>query len=145
MDITLYINTSEVNKLSKDLNSAVTLQGTIRDASSVIYPSIDIQTDNISTYNYMYIPLFNRYYFIRDIVAYRNSIWNVKLECDVLQTYKDYINNLSIILSDTEIHGRNTYMNSEVWQTNVKESTSILNFPSGLNENGEFILITAGG
>lgn len=145
MDITLYINTSEINKLSKDLNSAVTLQGTIRDASSVIYPSIDIQTDNISTYNYMYIPLFNRYYFIRDIVAYRNSIWNVKLECDVLQTYKDYINNLSIIISDTEIHGRNTYMNSEVWQTNVKESTSILNFPSGLNENGEFILITAGG
>ena len=43
---------------------------------------------------------------------------------------------------ETEI---NSYMRSNIWQTMVKDKTDILNFPNGLLDSGEYILITAGG
>lgn len=145
MEITLYTNNSEKNKLEKNLANAKEFSGNLREESSIINPSILIQTENPSSFNYAYIPEFKRYYFIIDAVSVRTNIWRLSLHTDVLMSFKDGIKNAPVILSDTESTGATNYIMGEQWKTNVKNATEIINFPNGLNTNGEFILITAGG
>lgn len=145
MDITLYKNHSEKNKIGKNLTGAVEYTGTLRDEASVINPVIMIHAENLSLFNYAYIPQFHRYYFIRDIVSVRNGLWRVSMDVDALESFKDGILNLNVILSDTETTGQTDYLSGEQWRANVKAKTDIIQFSSGLNDNGQYILITAGG
>jgi hypothetical protein len=145
MEITLYKNHSEKHKIGKNLTGAVEYSGTLRDEASVINPVILIHADNLSQFNYAHIPQFHRYYFIRDIVSVRTGLWRVSMDVDALESFKDGIMNLNVILSDTETTGRNDYLDGDQWRVNVKTKTDIIRFSSGLRENGEYILITAGG
>ena len=67
------------------------------------------------------------------------------MHVDVLMSFKDKIKATPVILSDTESTGATNYITGEQWKTNTKNTTEIKQFPRGLNTNGEFILITAGG
>ena len=145
MKITLYTNNSEKNKLEKNLANAKEFSGNLREESSIVNPSILIQTENPSSFNYAYIPEFKRYYFITDAISVRTNIWRISLHCDVLMSFKDSIKSTSIILSDTETTGQTNYMSGEQWARNVKDTTEIVNFPKALPVKGEYILITSGG
>ena len=148
MEITLYTNESEKNKLEKTLDHPILLEGTLRDESSIINPIILISSEKEDIpymYNYAYIPAFGRYYFITDIESVRTGIWRVSMHVDVLMSYKEQIKNLNVIINNSEETGANNYLSGNQWITNVKNTTNIVNFPNGLNDNGEFILITAGG
>ena len=145
MNITLYVNNSEKNKIGKNLTNDFTLSGTLRDATNIINPVILIELNEIGNYNYCYISEFNRYYFITDITIIRTGLFAISLMVDVLESFKTDIKNLSVILLNTQNVGSNNYLLSQVFRNNVKSKTDILNFPNGLNDSGEFILITAGG
>lgn len=145
MDINLYKNHSEKNKIGKSLTGEVTYSGSLRDETSVINPVILLEAENLSQYNYAYIPQFHRYYFIRDIVSVRTGLWRVTLDVDVLESYKTGIKNLNVILSDSETDGAQNYLNGAQWVSKVKAKTDIIKFSNGLRENGTYILITAGG
>lgn len=147
MDIVLYVNNSERQAINKTLTNGLTLTGSLRNESSVINPIILIEATNPSSYNYAYIPEFNRYYFITDIVSIRTNLWRIQMSVDVLMSFQQSILNLDVIVSDAS-HGDNespTYMTGKVWQTTVKTKTDVITFPSGLLDNGEYILITSGG
>ena len=144
--ISLFKTVSENNRVVKTLTDEKQLSGELRNQTSVLNPSIRIESaDNISTYNYAYIPEFGRYYYITDIVSVRTSCWVVSLRCDVLMSYKDEIQGLNVILNNTQETGLSNYLASPNWVNLVKTKTDIKVFPSGLSEQGEFILITAGG
>ena len=145
MNITLYINNSEKNKIGKNLTNDFSLSGALRDATNIINPVILIELNEIGNYNYCYIPEFNRYYFITDITVIRTGLFALSLVVDVLESFKTDIKNLSVILLNTQNVGSSNYLSSPVFRNNVKSKTDILNFPNGLNDSGEFILITAGG
>ena len=145
MDIKLYKNHSEKNKINKSLTGEVEYTGTLRDETSVINPIVLIHAENLSLYNYAYIPQFHRYYFIRDIVSVRTGLWRVSMSVDVLMSFKTDILDLNVILSDTETTGQNDYYSGDQWRSLVKSKTDILTFSNGLLNNGEYILITAGG
>ena len=145
MKIHLYVNSSEKNQLGKTLGSEIILTGNLRDEASVTNPVILIQADNVSGYNYAYVKEFNRYYFIKNMVSVRTGLWRIELSVDVLESFKSEIKKLSVILRDTETTGATNYLSGDVWKTNVKETTNIINFSGGLSDTGEFILITAGG
>lgn len=148
MEITLYTNESEKNKLEKTITNSILLEGNLRDESSIINPIILISSNKEDIpymYNYAYIPAFGRYYFITDIESVRTGIWRVSMHVDVLMSYKEQIKNLNVIINNSEETGANNYLSGNQWITNVKNTTSIVNFPNGLNDNGKFILITAGG
>lgn len=145
MDITLYVNNSEKNKIGKNLTNDLSLSGTLRDATNIINPVILIELNEIGNYNYCYISNFNRYYFITDITVIRTGLFAISLAVDVLESFKTDIKNLSVILLNTQNVGVSNYLPSPVFRNNVKSKTDILNFPNGLNDSGEFILITAGG
>lgn len=144
--ISLFKTASENNRVVKVLTDEKQLSGELRNQTSVLNPSIRIESaDNISIYNYAYISEFGRYYYITDIVSVRTNCWVVSLRCDVLMSYKDEIQGLNVILDNTQETGLSNYLSSPNWVSLVKTKTYIKVFPSGLSEQGEFILITAGG
>lgn len=144
--ISLFKTVSENNRVVKTLTDEKQLSGELRNQTSVLNPSIRIESaDNISTYNYAYIPEFGRYYYIADIVSVRTNCWTVSLRCDVLMSYKDEIRSMNVILNNTQETGLSNYLSSPNWVNLVKTKTDIKTFPKGLSNEGEFILITAGG
>lgn len=145
MVIVLGTIADESNKLNKTINNATSINGTLRQETSVINPSVLIEAQNLSGFNYMYINDFGRYYFITDIVSVKNGLWRVTGKVDVLMSFKDGIETCPVILANTEITLLDKYMSGEMWKTQVRSKTDIINFPSGLNNTGEYILITSGG
>ena len=144
--ISLFKTASENNRVVKVLTDEKQLSGELRNQTSVLNPTIRIESsDNISGYNYCYISEFGRYYYITDIVSVRTNCWVISLRCDVLMSYKDEIQSINVILNNTQETGLSNYLASPNWVNLVKTKTDIKVFPSGLSEQGEFILITAGG
>lgn len=144
MEIILYVNNSETNKINKSLTVVNTLTGSLKESSSITNPVILIEYDDPTAFNYVYIDTFNRYYFVNDIVVERDDLLRISLTVDVLESFA------AAILSQNVIVDKNTanyelYLPDENLITLVKTKTDIINFPSGLLESGEFILITAGG
>lgn len=144
MNIDLYVNHSEKNHLTKTLTNEFSLTGTLKQETSIINPEIIIEVNNPSTYNYMYIPLFHRYYYITDIESIRNNLWRIRGAVDVLMSFNTQILNCNVLISDAENTPEN-YVSGEQWKTTVKSKTDIINFSNGFNNTGEYILITSGG
>lgn len=58
--------------------------------------------DYVLAANYAYIPEFNRYYFINDIISVRKNIWQLVMNVDVLMSYKDHILKLDAFVTRNE-------------------------------------------
>ena len=144
MVIRLYKNSSEPNKVGKTLGSELEISGTLREETDILQPEVLIEAENLSQYNYMTIPQFHRKYFIDDIAVVRTGLWRIRGRVDVLDTYETDIKKLHVILSASDSAG-DDYVTGEQWKSKVKALTDILPFSSGLLNNGEYILITAGG
>lgn len=145
MKIVLSICTDEKTKVHKTLNDKLELIGTIKEETDILNPTITIEGNELEKYNYFYVEEFKRYYFITGVTIVQNGVYKISGHVDVLNTYKENILNLYAIVSNTEEIGKDKYLNSNAWVTKVKDTTEIKNFPNGLLDSGEFILITAGG
>ena len=141
MNITLYKTKSESNKINKTLTSSMSFTGTLKNECSILTPTIFIESENLSDYNYLYIKEFNRYYFINDIKNVRNNIWSITGEVDVLYTYKDKILSLPLILekSENDIHS-NKMLNDGSYITTTETFEEILNFQSVSDGNRYYLL-----
>lgn len=148
--ITLSINNSPNNKIYKDLTAITTINGTLKNSTSILTPTILIDVpvsttlSTISTANYAYIEYFNgRKYFITDVRAVRNNLIEIDLKCDVLSTYADEIVAQQAIIKRQE-NKYNLYLNDGSLQ--VYQNSTILTqpFPTGFTTN-EYVLAVAGG
>ena len=144
MQITLYQNSSEKEKIGKTLTIIDTLNGTLKENTSIINPEILIEYNNPTAFNYCYIDAFNRFYFVKDVTIIHNNIMRISLTVDVLESFKTQILTQNVII-DKNMSDYELYLPDENLLTLVKTKTDIINFPSGLLDSGEFILITAGG
>lgn len=143
MNITLYKNNSEKNKVGKTLTSASGRVGTLREGCEVVNPSIIIEGNNLSDFNYMYIPEFHRYYFITGITSIKNGLWQIDGHCDVLESYKDSIKeNTAIIKRQESIW--DLYLNDEKFKAESTNKTATILFPNNLFNTVNFILTSAG-
>lgn len=146
MYLNLYYTDSENNQLNKTLTIKHQLTGTLRNESNVVRPMILLEALSIADSNYAYIEEFQRYYYIKEIESIRNGLWLISLESDPLMSFKNDILNLEVVLAECEDNHSNSYLSdNRVWISSNKDRTSIINFPSGLSESGENILITSGG
>lgn len=146
IDVQLLVNLSERNKINKSLTQGPTLQGALREASPVVDPIITLEIEDPTGYNYVYIPAFGRYYYIQDMLSMMTGLWQLSLHCDPLMSFRDQLLGVSCILDATTDTGSDEYLaGSGQWVAKQKELTDIITFPQGLPQEGEFILITAGG
>ena len=146
MDIVLYSMTGEVNLLNKQLSNGRTFTGTLRKETSVVAPSILFESaSNLTQYNYMYISEFGRYYFIDNVISVRTGLWEVSGKVDVLMSFKSGIETSFVVLDHSEETGNSNYLQSHIWTSLVKDKTDVITFSNGFLDDGEYILITAGG
>lgn len=127
MEITLFINTGENNRVDKTayLEEVITLEGTLRDQSSIINPvfmiemptlpqsplideddeeidEVVIDSDYFYRFNYAYIKEFDRYYFMQDLVIVRGHLFQLTLICDVLMSFRDGLLSLPAFIDRNE-------------------------------------------
>lgn len=145
MIINFYRTTDEKNKLSKRLTDRLSLQGALKESTSIVNPVVTVELTEPPLYNYAEIPSFKRFYFVDEVESIRNNLWRITMSVDVLMSYASEIRALNVITDASEAVNNSNYLDGDQWVRTVKDSTTIINFPAGLNENGEYILITAGG
>lgn len=93
-EIIFYNNHAEINKVDKrnDLSIGTGIIGTLRDSCNVQSPSITIemsaQTFYENGWNYVYIEMFKRYYFITSTTIIQKGLWQIDLKEDVLMSFK---------------------------------------------------------
>ncbi len=157
MIIKLYRRQGRENIINKGswLYDETTLTGELRDSMNLTNPEVivdisstssisgstqainDLRTGKINRFNYVYIPDFERYYFVRDITVLRKNIYQLSLHCDVLYSFKDVIyaqrayisrseSDYDITLPDERRVIKNTFTVSEFTPSNV-DSGSLVN------------------
>lgn len=145
MDITLYKCNSPNYFINKVLAAPSTFSGALREESSVIDPVIMIEASNLSQYNYLYIPSFGRFYYINNIESVRTNLWRVTCHVDVLNTYRsEILAHQAIVSKATQQNVSDLMIDDGEWVVENKKVNTVISFPSGLNDSGEYILITAG-
>lgn len=140
--INLYNNESPPNKISKQITLILALEGTLKNESDIVNPIIRIYAPTLPNFNYARIPAFNRYYYMREVESVRADIWDIKLTSDPLMSFD--LTDVSGVLVEGQ-NGGSDYLEHRHFVRNVKSKTNIINFPNGLLDSGEYILITAGG
>lgn len=138
MTVTFYKMLENKNKINKTLNNGLDINGTFRGKVDILKPTIEITTENNIDFNYCYIPLLNRYYFIDNIEIIRNNFYILYLSVDVLKTYADSIKECSAVIVESENPNR------EYYTAKMTDKTDVINydFADKFNKDGKLVLIT---
>ena len=149
MDIKLCNNASETNIINKRITTVHTVSG------AVIKGNISYETPVIvlayagavaNNINYMKIPELNRCYYITDIINLTGGRYEIHGQVDVLESFKTQILGLQCIVDkQSQISNVNKYLDDGSYITENKEFNTVINFPGGFNDDGQYILVTAGG
>lgn len=117
-----YKSTAEKNRMDKSayLIEIIQSTGTLRRATSIISPEFEFIYNKVPDFNYVYIPNFNRYYFIDNIVSLRNNVWTLSLSVDVLMSFKEQIKECDGFIARNEFEFNNYLIdNRRSTQVNV--------------------------
>ena len=98
MKAKFYVSSAEKNKLDKTayLANALELEILLKENCGMLKPVLIISA-NVTNKNYVYIPLFSRYYFITSITRLDNHRLEVSCTVDVLMSFKEDIKKLNVI------------------------------------------------
>lgn len=145
MEVKLCYNSSDNRCINKNIIDGEIISGTLRTSTSIISPVITFESSSPLRYNYAYIPEFRRYYYIKNVISARNNLWEVQFEIDPLMSFKADICALKVVVDkqSNESNGDEYIDDSSLVTDNLMFNT-VYNFPDGFNNNGEYILITAG-
>ena len=145
MEVVFYYNLSDDRAINKSLVQPKSFEGVMRDEVNIMNPVVRFENQEILRYNYAYIPEFQRYYSIQDKVCYRQGVWDVSFDVDVLMSFRGDIYNLvAVIDKQSESDNGNEYIDDSSLVTENVMFQTLYDFPDGFNDEGEYILITAG-
>lgn len=166
MNIILYKSSAESIRLDKSnyITKSIELQGSLRQSTSIINPSIIIELNNANVTkvvdsmnlgvvdssneliayvetimfneNYAYIPQFERYYFIDDMVSIRNNVWEIKMRVDVLMSFKDKILQQDAYILRNEFDYNDEIVDSELPLETIPK-TEIVTLTNDLMDDNE--------
>ena len=137
----------ERNIINKNIRQIGDVNAVIKGEISIEKPIFIFDFDgNADNINYMIISELGRNYFIDDVIHLTGHRYEIHASVDVLESFKGSILSLSCVIEKQEQDLLcNKYYNDGSFISSEKEFIYSKNFPNGFNENGEFVLITAGG
>ena len=142
--ITLYVNSSENNRVTKSLSSGTTFTCDFKDQSSIYKPSVLIGTSaNLTGFNYAEISDFNRKYFITDIVVVRAGLYLLKLKTDVLSTWGTQVLAQPAVIA-RQSSEFNLYLDDPEFKVYNNKQVDCYKFSSPFSKSLNFILTVAG-
>lgn len=132
------------NEVNKTLQENEEYTGVLNSTVNILEPVIRFRSNNVVTFNYVYIESLNRYYFVSEI-RQDGDICTVRLRVDVLFTYKDIILNSTATLTKSE--NGNKYLSNRSNVVDVRPNVRKLDFPNKelLNETGSIVMVTIKG
>ena len=148
MTVNLCNTPDEQNVIGKARTVIDTVSCTIKGNISYENPILLLSYDSAvaDDINYMEIPELSRCYFISDIINLTGGRYEIHGKVDVLESFKDAVLGLTAIVDKQQGASLvNMYLDDGSYMVENKEFNSVINFPSGFNASGEYILITAGG
>lgn len=143
MELVLYKTVSERNVINKELTDSVSLDIKLKKDELIESPNISCNRfAGIENYNYAYIPNFERYYFIVDIEMLNKRIVRLRLNTDVLETYKHDILNSTVRASVAEV---DSYVDVELTHDVRVKINKLMLENTDFKNSETYILTTLGG
>lgn len=140
---------SDADVIGKTWTDATTIEGKLLFDVDILKPKYVIK-GNVSSYNYVYSPDFDRFYYIDSIQAKTGDLMEISLLCDVLQSHADDILDNYAIFERSESN-YNDYFNDAQYWTKQNKDISIVPFKTSAElecaferGNNTFILTIAG-
>lgn len=99
-EVKFYSFAKKLNSTKRPTGTARTYQCEIKTDCDIINPTIILSGTNTeveSNYNYCYIAIWNRYYFVTKYI-FKDGLWYIKLSVDVLATWKTYIGDSTLYI-----------------------------------------------
>ena len=139
MIVKLYKTLSEDNKLDKELTLVREVNINLLIRSNVTAFDFSLSGNTVDI-NYMYIPDFGKYYFLKSPTFERNGYTSYRAVEDVLMTYKAQIRQESGIIFRQENEG-NLYIADNTFPTENRNKTFFKKFQNGFDETLSYYMI----
>lgn len=98
MNVSFYKNNSSPNTVNKSISTVKNnLTCSLKEDTDILSPTIRISKSTISdptTFNYMYLPDFKRYYYVKNTIECIGGIMEIEGTVDVLMSHQTAIKNL---------------------------------------------------
>ena len=142
MYINLYNNHSPPNYVNKSISQVDSIEGTLREPTSIIDPVVIIERGTPMGFNYVHIPIFNRYYFVIGISSENSNLVAVAMHVDVLMTYREVIAQMNAVIKRQE-NQYNLYLDDGIFKAYQNTKHKLIKFPNGFTDFS-YILALAG-
>lgn len=148
MDITLYRNFSQPNKLNKNLTQVAKYTGVqvVNETDDFdVSIRMTVPTDTLKWDNVNYFEWDGAYYYLESVTKTANSVSTVNGRMDVLMTYRSAVNALNVRALRSTSNGSGRLEDTERAITADSDRT-VLTFPNSIPDTeaaGAFILTTA--
>ena len=121
------------------------MSGTLKDGTSLIDPTVLIESSSVPVCNYAVIGAFNRKYFVKDIRSVRNNLWEISMHVDVLDSYEQAIKAINAVVARNEFN-YNLYLNDDRWWLSQKRFVTTKTLSGGYSgfQNTENVLLITG-
>lgn len=132
MTIDIKYSQSEPNRLSKQVKHVARLEGTLKENSTIINPSILVEGNltDVSNANYLTIYEFRRDYFITDMESVRNGLYIIHAHVDVLSTFASDIKGNTAIVQ-RQANDFNLYLDDGAFKIYQNPIVETFTFPQG--------------
>lgn len=145
MKVQLYNYTGEHDTVNKTLGTPVEVDGKTYQPLNVETPVLTLRAPVPFTFNYVYVPVLKRYYFVTGYTVVANDKVQVNLTCDVLKTYENEI--LQATGTVTQSENANGYLSNRNDVYSLQPSYLYAEFPKVdfFNTTGTLVMVTIKG
>lgn len=145
-DIVLYRNNSENICVTKNLSLIATVTGNLREETSLLTPSFEVEMSiaDALNVNYIYVQAFGRYYYTRAPISVTTGIVRFECKVDPLMSFADEIKaNTGIVRRGEYASTFNLYINDGSLVAYQNPYVLTEPFPNGFSGHS-YILLAAG-
>lgn len=142
MTIQLGTTNSEPNRINKNVSIRKTFSATLKQPTSIMQPAFVLNgsVGDFAKFNYCYVPDFQRYYYIRNIVSVSADLFQVECEVDVLYTYRKRIMQLQgVVQRSTDQY--NAYLPDGIIKTYCNPTIVTKKFPNGFTDESLLLAV----
>lgn len=137
--VNFYNFSKRENSTYRPAGSGAAFSCVLKEASTIANPAIivDLGTRDYPSWNYAYIPEFERYYYVTDWTWIQNRLWLATLSTDVLATFRDQIGNSDLyVLRSSAAADGSIIDNYYPVKAEARVSVQHLNLPWTSFDNG---------
>lgn len=145
ISLNLYKYSGKPNVINKTLTNETIVNGLLYETFDIYKPTVTIRhLPNIDFYNYVFLPIFSRFYFIDDTIIESNTKTVLKLKLDVLKTYQS--NLFAAVGTVTNRENANKFISDRQKIYDIRPQRELINF-SVINPlyNADIVMITLKG